>query len=210
MTPTRRPQNQRQWDWDSRVPFDYRDAGLDQLSPATADRIRAWFGRLRNSHDEPQPRGNNLVIAGPVGVGKTFAGFAVCNHMHFVGFAPWDINEPSPKSRPRPQFTTGNFQWWSQLDLLRDLRLQEAETMVKLGRPSLLFLDDIGSARQTPWVLDAIHGCLDLRRRDFRPMLVTTNLALPEFEQYVGQGAYSRLMDDALVIEMRGPNRRQG
>lgn len=207
-TVPRRPVNQRQCDWDARVPNDYQDANLSELGPEVEAEIRAWFSEIYNTPDDPQPQGSNLVIAGPVGVGKTHAGFAACAHMHFVGFAPWDVNEPSPRSRPRVQLVPGGFQWWSQLDLLRDLRLHEAETMQMLDRPSLLFIDDIGSARQTPWVLDAIHGTLDTRRRNSHPMVVTTNLVLPEFEQYVGQGAYSRLMDGAFVIEMRGRNRR--
>jgi DNA replication protein DnaC len=182
--------------WNDVVPADFRAAELSGLEPDVEADLRAWVSSLGCTPDDAQTQGNNLVIAGPVGAGKTYAGFAVCRELYFVGH--------SKRGRVVPV----GFRFWLQNDLMRDLRLHEEETLQTVDRTSVLFIDDLGSMRETPWVLDQVYGVLDHRRRNRRPVMTTTNLTLDQLEAYLGEGAFSRLVRGSLVIEMRAADRR--
>lgn len=183
--------------WHDMVPLDYRAAELSLVDRHVEAQCRSWVQRLTSTSDEPQTQGNNLIFMGPVDTGKTFAAYAVCHELHFVGYP----REGRTNARP-------GFRFWLQNDLMRELRLREEETMRVVDRVSVMVLDDLGSMRETPWVLDQVYGVLDHRRRNRRPVITTTNLTLDQLRAYLGEGAFSRLVQGALVIEMRAAPRR--
>lgn len=195
----------RQREWLEVVPFDYQGARLRNLDEGVREEILNWAGTISDVEHTPGARGPNLLITGPVGCGKTTAAFAACRYMFHVGMTGWNgLRWPL------------NFRYWRMGSLLSELRRDEnrrdeqAVTMKFVERCSILFLDDIGSMRQTDWVLDQTFMVLDARRSERRPVVATSNLPEPQLRDYLGEAAYSRLAMGSVVIEMPGRDQREG
>ncbi len=193
----------RQREWLETVPYDFRDARLRTLSDSVRDSILGWASNVTDAEHYVAARGPNLLITGPVGCGKTTAAFAACRYMFHHGMIGWD-GRRSPLS----------FRYWATGRLLAELRQDEnrraeqATTMKFVERCSVLFLDDVGSVRQTEWVLDQLFLVLDARRNDRRPVIATSNLPNDQLRAYLGEAGYSRLTAGSVVIEMVDIDRR--
>lgn len=141
------------------------------------------------------PAGRNLVLFGPVGVGKSRAALAACRPANDNGLE------------------------------VRYLLVAEALDLLRPGGPDgalddlsgcdRLILDDLGSERPTDWTAERLGILLDRRWRDERPTVVTTNLELDsddarnEILAALGPRSYSRVVGDgALVLRLTGPDRR--
>lgn len=197
--------NPRQREWLEKVPFDYREARLRRLDEWVRVEILNWAGNVSDSKKQVGARGPNLLITGPVGCGKTTAAFAACRFMFHVGMTGWNgLMWPL------------NFLYWPMGSLLSELRRDEnrrdekAMTMKFAERTSILFIDDIGSMRQTDWVLDQMFLVLDARRRECRPVIATSNLPEAQLRDYLGEAGYSRLAKGSFVIDMPGADKREG
>lgn len=73
------------------------------------------------------------------------------------------------------------------------------EVVDKLCRYPLLIIDDFGMERGTEYALEQIYNIVDSRYRSWKPLIVTTNLALDEM-RHPQDTAHARIYDRLLEM----------
>lgn len=172
--------------WARIIPPVYGDPTIDGLRaggvpPAIVDDLVAWAA-------DPT---RNLVLIGPVGVGKTYAAWAAMRRVYGTGH---DVH------------ATG------VVDLLDALRPSTDDTasVARLRDVDILLLDDLGAERPTDWTGERLYALIHHRWEHRRPIIATTNLDTPDLRDVLGERTYSRLVGGALVLDFGdGPDRRR-
>lgn len=171
--------------WQAVAPSRFRDADLAGLSDEIRSVVVAWVDL-----ESPRP---NLLLAGPVGTGKTWAACAaarplvergaVCQVMSVV-----DVLD-ALRAEMQPGAATGAFDRLTELDVL--------------------VLDDVGAERPTEWSGERLHALIDRRWRDELPIIATTNLEPRALADAMGERTYSRLVGGATAVRISGDDRRR-
>lgn len=171
--------------WRSRLPLRYAEASLDDLihDPEQADVARSIVGWLR------RPDALTLVLAGPVGTGKTHAAYAIGN----------------------AAVTRGRWvEAWRLHDLLADLRPDgDPRAGDRAEGCDLLILDDLGATKVSEWADETITALLDARINAGRRTVLTTNQNGAALAAVWNGRFIDRLNDYALALVMRGESRRK-
>lgn len=137
------------------------------------------------------PAGRNLLLLGPVGVGKSHAAVAAVREQHFVRGA--DVRF---------------FPVVELLDLLRPGGPERA--LYDLADCDLLVLDDVGSERGTDWTAERLYALVNRRWLEARPTVCTSNLDSDQLQTTVGPRVFSRLVGNgAVALRLTGPDRRR-
>lgn len=174
--------------WYERIPTRFAHANLDDLHDELAETLVGWGERVLAGD------GENLVIVGPVGTGKTYAAVAACRPVHFggEGVAFWPVVELLDALRPGAHRDDDH-------DDLYDALLQVP----------VLILDDLGAERPTDWTTERLYALVNRRWLDMRPTVVTSNVPADQIESAIGERLLSRLTHDALVYRLSGKDRRR-
>lgn len=164
--------------WARIVPPVHGDPTLAALRTAIPPVPSELVDDLHSWSEDPV---RNLVIMGPVGTGKTFAAWAALRRPYgrgrsVMGLAVVDLLDALRPSAPDP------------------------EVMHKVRTTDLLLADDFGAERPTDWTAERIYSLINHRWEHQRPTIATTNADAPGLREVIGDRAYSRLMDDAVVI----------
>lgn len=170
--------------WRAVVPRRFWDARTsDFQEPTVRAELDQWAAL-----DEPP----NLVLMGPVGVGKTHAGIAA----------------------QRPGFGHGATLLFlpvgELLDQLDWRRPDSAQALEQLCAVDRLIIDDLGAERSNEWTGERLYLVVNRRWLDGRPTVVTTNLSTQHLIDAVGERTYSRLAHDAVPLELKGKDQRRG
>lgn len=163
--------------WRARMPKAMR-------APGTLDpRIDAWARELAHRSS------TNLLLVGPVGVGKTWS----CWHAVTAAIdAGWDGDAS----------LYGAYEWRAlTTPPVDELHLKDA------ARSSLLILDDPGAMRLGAWELEHMYGVIDYRWNHERPTVITSNV--PDLRAMLGERIASRLASNVTVVVLDGPDRRR-
>lgn len=72
----------------------------------------------------------------------------------------------------------------------------------------LLMIDDIGSEKLSDWVLETFYSIVNKRYELMLPTVFTSNLALSELAERLGDRTVSRLVESCDVFEVSGEDRR--
>lgn len=167
-------------EWDARIPRRLRAARLDGVPSPARESIAQWLA-------DGSP--GSLVLLGPVGVGKTYAATAALRdafeHGARVMFAP--VAEALEALRPGGP----------------------TDAAQRLRSAGLLLLDDLGVEKPSEWTVERLDSIVNRRWLDEKPTIVTTNVAPERLEASVDPRLFSRLVHDALAIEMVGTDRRR-
>lgn len=166
--------------WERRCPVLYADAKPTTLdADQSPERLAAWM----NDDDAL-----NLILAGSVGTGKTWAAYALGWAM--VG---------------RGVFVEA----WTVGDLLDALRPDGDRNEASYAeRADVLILDDLGATRPTEWAVETLTALMDTRLREKRRTVVTTNLAEAIIASAWGDRLMDRLRHSCTVVVMTGASRR--
>lgn len=160
------------------VPVMYREASLADLDEQTQGLVQDWLTR----------QGSTLMLAGPVGTGKTHAAYAVLN----------DAAE------------TATVAATTLADLLAALRPDgDARAAQRARTADLLLLDDFGAAKASEWAVEQVVALLDARLREGRRQVVTTNAPYDALVEAWDDRAMDRLRYRWTVIQMTGESRRK-
>jgi DNA replication protein DnaC len=161
--------------WAQQVPPMYQDATLADLDDAQAFNWPA--------------ESLNLVLAGPVGTGKTHAAYALGNAL--VADGAWVASS-------------------TVVDLLAALRPDGDLSLVRAAREAgVLILDDLGATKASEWAVEQMTALLDLRVREGRRTVFTTNVPEPDLETAWGGRFMDRLRFRRTVAVFRGESRRK-
>lgn len=171
----------RQVIWQRCIPGRFQWATVDDFDAAVAAELTDWASGTP---------GRNLLMLGPVGVGKSHAAVAAA----------------------RLRFDRGDeVRFMPVVELLDMLRPGGPENaLYDLADIELLVLDDIGSERPTEWTAERLYALVNRRWLEQRPTIGTSNLAPRELEEAVGARVYSRLVGNGSVgVALSGPDRRR-
>lgn len=168
--------------WRAAIPLRFQDSHLSDFSESVVKTIMEWKA-VANS-------GANLVIFGPVGVGKTRAACAAVRRANERGL--------SIGFRPSGEM----------LDDLRPGGTNDGFT--KLTHFDVLVIDDLGVEKVTDWTAERIDLLINRRWMDRSPTVMTTNLEPEALAEHVGERAYSRMVGDGAVpLKMTGEDQRR-
>lgn len=166
--------------WDRQVPPMYHDADVEALDDDTqhATTVRYWL----------QSGGLHLVLAGPVGTGKTYAAYAVGNQAMRSGMwaEAWNVGDLMDALRP------------GSSDRHAETRARDCQ---------LLILDDL-VAKATDWEAERLTLLLDARTRAMRQTVVTTNITGDQVADTWGRRFMDRLRYRMTSLTFTGESRR--
>lgn len=164
--------------WEASRPPMYATANVadldEQQQPA---HLAAWV------HD---PDALTLVLAGPVGTGKTYAAYAVGNLL-------------DARLKSCQAFTVH--------DLLEAMR-PDGGGAPDAAHVDMLLLDDLGAGAVTDWAVAELTALVDQRLREHRRTIVTTNLTEDQIQKVWGDRLADRLRHNATALVLRGQSRR--
>lgn len=178
----------------------YSFDGFPTAEPARADALT----RVRKALDDIVDERRNLILFGSSnGSGKTSLA---------VSAGRWLIENEGIAAR---FFTVVDW-----LELIRasfqegnDDVLFDAEAVAR--KTGLLIFDDLGAERVSEWVLERFSGVIDWRYRNYRPTIITSNLAPSELISHfdpedprAGRRIISRFMEDAVAIRLEASDLR--
>lgn len=138
--------------------------------------------------------GPSLLILGATGTGKTHQAYGAVRAIAAFGVVSgWrGVTAPDLYARLRP----------------RDGVDAEAE-FSELADAPLLVLDDLGAAKNSPWVEEVGYRVINHRYESMRPTLITSNVPPRELATKLGERVASRLTEMTRRVVLKGADRRR-
>lgn len=170
---------------DGHVPLRYRRAETGHPD------VLAW---TLNYLDDPL-NCPTLLLAGPTGTGKTHQAYAALRMLAEarIRFTPW--------------YAYSSAELYAQL---RPATGRDTEkTFADILGASLLFIDDLGAAKSSEWTEEVTYRIIDGRYNRCLPMIVTTNVPIPQLAERIGDRCASRLAETSVRVVLSGPDRRR-
>jgi len=174
----------------SRVPERYSDCNFEnfeadnEYGEVSALRVKAWNESLAQAkitvqgfvREFPLGTEHGFLLMGPCGVGKTHLAVAAMKEVVLRGH-------------------TGLF--YDYRELLKEIQNSynpdslstEMSVLSPVLSAEVLVLDDLGSSKPSPWVLETVGHILNSRYNDKRFTLITTNYIDPEFKKLSEYGS---------------------
>ncbi len=84
----------------------------------------------------------------------------------------------------------------------------ESEIISRISDVGLLVLDDLGAEKASDWVLQTIYTIIDIRSREGRPIIITSNLDLDVIAKKLSDRVSSRIAGMCEIIALAGKDRR--
>lgn len=172
------------------IPKLYHDASFDNYEQGNENpQILEICKRYAATKDV---KNIGLLFMGGIGTGKTFLAVSIMKQK---------ITYRIP-SLFMPIYT-----------LLSDLRTCEREQQRKminrLNNIDFLVFDEIGSDKNTDWVVSQLHAIIDTRCNNMLPTIFTSNLSSKQLEEYLGKRLYSRILAANKVLYLEGDDYRK-
>lgn len=158
----------------------------------------------RNFVENLQPKTGGLWLVGPPGTGKTHLGSAMVNYV-IRERKEWAAIH-SAREIVRMLRAT-----WGNKDRTRgwDGRPTTEEDLIEdLGTHQLLVLDEVGAAFGSDSEMVQLFDVLDLRYRKELPTVLLSNLPVGELKSALGDRAYDRLREGAVLLPCKWDSHR--
>lgn len=166
--------------WSRVCPSLYLGAEMSDLGDADQAVLDGWLFATA---------ARNLILAGSIGTGKTYAALAVAREKHRGGLsvAFWPMVELWDALRPG-----------GDPDLIGDV-----------CHVDVLVLDDLGAEKPSDWTAERLFLIVNRRALDQRPIIATSNLIGKDLRAAVGDRVYDRLVNERTVtLVFEGGSRR--
>lgn len=172
----------REQKWLEKVPDKFRPADISTLPPKMRKAAVSW---ITNQF----PHGQNLVLHGNTGGGKSTLAYAIAKEL-YVGGTVCKI--------------------WQTAALMKELRPNEGSRQIfdQVQNAGLLFLDDIGAEKESEWTEEQLFLIIDHRWQYNLPTIVATNLTEDALHDRLSDRIYSRLHHGAEIRLVTGQDYR--
>lgn len=169
----------------SRLEPNYRDAEPRHATSAQ------WLAAYRAArHDGRRPPGN-LIICGPVGIGKSFEANAIARALLAEDFVPVlvvPVAEMIETMKPNG-----------------DGAMDEGQFKVA----PVLVADDLGAERLTEFAEERLRSVFDYRLNRFLPTIFTSNLKPPQIRERYEARLFRRIAENSTLLIIRESAHRQ-
>lgn len=151
--------------------------------------------RYVHKFDEMYQRSQGILFWGTVGAGKSYTAACIANEL---------------LDRRIPVVMT------SFVKILQNIQggsVDEAQYIAKLNRAKLLIIDDLGTERNTDYALEKVYNVIDSRYLSGKPLILTTNLTLPEMQEAQDtrfKRIYDRIFEMCYPFRVYGDSWRMG
>ena len=184
-----------------RFSFDYYSPNyIDKLSGQSALQLaRHAYEECRNyihtfASDTVNAEKNNLLIFGNTGVGKTFLTHCIAREIMQTGHSVLYL-------------TATEF-----FDALLDKAFHQNDESLNLYEQiqecELLIIDDLGTERNTDFVISQLFVCLNNRILNQKSTMISTNLTLNEIKSNYTERTFSRISNHYKVLRLAGDDIR--
>lgn len=170
-------------------PSRYRDATFDKLP-----------GQLQEMFWEMHRTGKGIYLHGNVGVGKTYAAYAMAEKWQELyennetNHSPFYFNVPKLLTKFREEIQE---------------EYPEDRVQKKMRIPRhMVVLDDLGAERVTDWVKESLYLVINVRYEHETPTIITSNYDLDTVSDSVGDRIASRISEMCQVVSLAGDDRR--
>lgn len=176
--------------WRANAPARFRNVTLADLDEETRATVATWLATVPN-----------LLVTGPVGVGKTHAALAAAREYWLADTRGRDYAfvpcvELLDNLRPNVEN--------------RQLGLWDSEPWIDhYVRVDLLVLDDLGGEKASDWTAERLYLIVNRRWLDRKPTIATTNLTPTELKEQLGERTYDRIRDGAIGLRLSGESLRK-
>jgi DNA replication protein DnaC len=169
---------------DSVIPAKYRGVSFERppvtlMNEIVVKRVREYCESIEGNLDE----GRGLWLYGSTGTGKTSLAMLVSRTALGAGRSVAIYSLPKLLARIRRTYDAeAGEQSYSDL-------------FERLSAVDLLHIDDLGTEKQTEWVLEQLYALVNERYEAQRSLVVTTNLEDDQLEEQIGERLVSRLVE---------------
>lgn len=158
-------------------------------------------GSIREKFEEIPKTRKGMYIHGRVGCGKTHVAYSLIKRLG---------------QEDGMGGTRYNARFWNMTELIhaikRDFDLSPSEKYHHeddlMGYQGILFLDDLGAEKPTEFVAETIYLIINKRYNDMKPTIITSNFALEDLSDRVGERIASRIGEMCEIFELDGKDRR--
>lgn len=184
----------------------FKDATFDSYT-ATNEAQEQVKTACRNFAESLQRKNGGLWLVGPPGTGKTHLGSAMVNYVMREGRGRASIR--SAREIVRMLRAT-----WGTRDARKgwdDMPATEDGLIDHFGSLDLLVLDEVGVSYGADSEMVQLFDVLDLRYRNELPTVLLSNLPVGELKAALGDRAYDRLREGAVLLPCKwGSHRASG
>jgi DNA replication protein DnaC len=179
------------------IPKKYRGVSFDRppitdMPAATVQVVRAYLRNL----DQRLEEGRGLWLYGDVGTGKTTLAMLVSKSALEAGRSVAIYSLPRLLAEIRDTYEEGS-------------RHSYTDLLDRLAEVDLLHIDDVGTEKTSPWVLEQLYAIVNSRYEEQRSIVLTTNLDREALAEQINPRTVSRLEEMCEELPLFGADHRK-
>ena len=178
------------------IPRKYHGVSFDRppvtdMPTATVQVVRAYLRNL----DQRLEEGRGLWLYGDVGTGKTTLAMLVSKTALEAGRSVAIYSLPRLLAEIRDTYEEGSRHSYTGL-------------LDRLAEVDLLHIDDVGTEKTSPWVLEQLYAIVNARYEEQRSIVLTTNLDREALAEQINPRTVSRLEEMCEELPLFGADHR--